>query len=773
MAREGTSVGDLKIANAALAEMAEAFRVFRPYRHIRKITMFGSARTKPDDPVYVLARNLAARLAAADWMVVTGAGPGIMAAGLEGAGREHAFGVNIRLPHEEDANPFIAQDPKLVEMRYFFTRKLMLIKESHAYAVLPGGFGTQDESFELLTLLQTGKAEPAPVVMIETPGGTYWHAWLRFVEDEAIAAGWVSPEDRALFKVTNTMEEASEEILGFYRNYHSCRWVGDLLVLRLQVQPSKAELADLNRRFADIVVARQHPHRRPLPARAQRPPRAAPARLPLRPLPLRAAAPAHRRHQRVHGVTTAPARLGRVLAALLGLVAVAAAGLGASRLAAAPVRRRRPLPRPTRWCRSARPPSAPTRWRTPTRRSWAWPPTPDGGGYWLVGSDGGVFSYGDAGFFGSAGSLRAQRADRGHGGRRPTAAGYWLVARDGGIFSYGDARFFGSAGSLPLNAPVVGMAATHDGGGYWLVAADGGIFSYGDARFSGSAGSPRAQRAGRGHGARRPTAAGTGWWPPTAASSATATRRSPAPPAPSRSTRPIVGMAATSDGGGYWLVARDGGVFTYGDAPYFGSLGGTAAARTRRRAWRPTPAGAGYWLAVGSEPLAGKVVGIDPGHNGLELQRARPSSTSPSSTAPGTSRATRRARRPTAATPRRSTTSTWPPTSRPTCEAEGATVVLTRPNNDGVGPVRHDSGGHHQRRPRGRRRRHPRRRWAAGRARLRRARAGGGRAQRRRHRVLGRLRLDAARRLRWPARPCRSATTTASTACSRATTWPG
>ena len=254
MAREGTSVGDLKIASAALAEMGEAFRVFRPYRHIRKVTMFGSARTRPEDPIYLLARNLAATLAAADWMVVTGAGPGIMAAGLEGAGRDHAFGVNIRLPHEGDANPFIAQDPKLVEMRYFFTRKLMLIKESHAYAVLPGGFGTQDEAFELLTLLQTGKAEPAPVVMIETPGGTYWHAWLRFVEDEAITAGWVSPEDRALFKVTNTMEEASQEILGFYRNYHSCRWVGDLLVLRMHVPPSKNELADLNRRFADIVV---------------------------------------------------------------------------------------------------------------------------------------------------------------------------------------------------------------------------------------------------------------------------------------------------------------------------------------------------------------------------------------------------------------------------------------------------------------------------------------------------------------------------------------
>jgi uncharacterized protein (TIGR00730 family) len=254
MAREGTSVGDLKIAGAALAEMAEAFSVFRPYRDIRKITMFGSARTKPDDVVYHLARDLASHRAAADWMVVTGAGPGIMAAGLEGAGREHAFGVNIRLPHEEGANPFIAQDPKLVEMRYFFTRKLMLIKESHAYAILPGGFGTQDEAFELLTLLQTGKAEPAPVVMLETPGGTYWDGWLRFVEEQAIAGGFVAPEDRALFKVTTSIEDATSELLGFYRNYHSCRWVGDLLVLRLQTAPSKAELADLNTRFSDIVT---------------------------------------------------------------------------------------------------------------------------------------------------------------------------------------------------------------------------------------------------------------------------------------------------------------------------------------------------------------------------------------------------------------------------------------------------------------------------------------------------------------------------------------
>ncbi len=254
MARESIGVGDLKIADAALAEMAEAFRVFRPYRNVRKLTMFGSARTLPDDPIYVMAREVARQVAEAGWMVVTGAGPGIMAAGTEGAGRDRSFGVNIRLPNEQGANPFIAQDPKLVEMRYFFTRKLMLIKESAGYAVLPGGFGTLDECFELLTLLQTGKAEPAPVVLVETEGSTYWRSWTRFLDDEAIAAGWVSPEDTALFKVAATVEEAAEEVLGFYRNYHSCRWVGDLLVLRLQVAPSRSELAELNRRFADIVL---------------------------------------------------------------------------------------------------------------------------------------------------------------------------------------------------------------------------------------------------------------------------------------------------------------------------------------------------------------------------------------------------------------------------------------------------------------------------------------------------------------------------------------
>src|SRR5665213_61346 len=183
LARAGTDIIDLKVADSALAEMAEAFRVFQPLRKRMKVTIFGSARTEPDQPAYRLARTLAATMAGAGWMVVTGAGPGIMAAGMEGAGRDQSVGVNIRLPHEQGANRFIAQDPKLVEMRYFFTRKLMLLKESDGFIVLPGGFGTLDEAFELLTLLQTGKAEPAPMVLLDVPGGTFWQGWNRFLTD--------------------------------------------------------------------------------------------------------------------------------------------------------------------------------------------------------------------------------------------------------------------------------------------------------------------------------------------------------------------------------------------------------------------------------------------------------------------------------------------------------------------------------------------------------------------------------------------------------------
>ncbi len=265
LARDDTEVIDLKVADSALAEMADAFRVFRPFRRERKVTIFGSARTEPDHPAYGTTRELAAAMARAGWMVVTGAGPGIMAAGMEGAGRQQSIGVNIRLPFEQGANTFIAQDPKLVEMRYFFTRKLMLIKESDGYVVLPGGFGTLDESYELLTLLQTGKAEPAPVVMLDVPGGTYWTGWHEFLTDHVEPRGLISPDDRSLFLITDDVNQATEEILGFYRNYQSCRWVGDLLVMRLLVAPDPSALKDLNNRFADIVAGGSMRLSKPLP----------------------------------------------------------------------------------------------------------------------------------------------------------------------------------------------------------------------------------------------------------------------------------------------------------------------------------------------------------------------------------------------------------------------------------------------------------------------------------------------------------------------------
>src|SRR3954470_8343354 len=246
---------NLKITNAALKEMRLAFNTFAPYRDIPKVTMFGSARTERADPLYAQARGLAESLAEAGWMVITGAGPGIMAAGMEGAGREKSFGINIRLPFEQEASSFIAGDPKLIEMKYFFTRKLMLMKESDGFVVLPGGFGTLDEAFELLTLLQTGKAEPAPIVLLEVPGGTYWRAFERFLVEEVGARGYIAPEDHYMFRITDDAGEACREILGFYRNYHSRRYVGSRLVVRLKAPPTDDELAEINERFTDICVS--------------------------------------------------------------------------------------------------------------------------------------------------------------------------------------------------------------------------------------------------------------------------------------------------------------------------------------------------------------------------------------------------------------------------------------------------------------------------------------------------------------------------------------
>lgn len=254
LARDGADRGDLKIANAALKEMRHAFHVFAPYRAARKVAIFGSARTQSDSSLYLQARDLAAAMAELDWMVVTGAGPGIMEAGIEGAGADNAFGVSILLPFETTTSQFLADDPKLVNFRYFFTRKLEFIKESDAFVLLPGGYGTLDEAFELLTLLQTGKAQPAPVIMLDVPDGTYWQRWGSFVQRELEGAGYVSLDDDHLFCVTDDVQTAVDEILGFYRNYHSQRFVRGRLVLRMHVAPSTAQLAALNAEFADIVA---------------------------------------------------------------------------------------------------------------------------------------------------------------------------------------------------------------------------------------------------------------------------------------------------------------------------------------------------------------------------------------------------------------------------------------------------------------------------------------------------------------------------------------
>ena len=252
LAGDGADRLDLKITNAALKEMRQAFRVLAPVREVPKVTIFGSARTLPEDPLYSQTRDLARAMADAGWMVVTGAGPGIMAAGAEGAGRERSIGVNIRLPFEEGPNPFIAADPKLVVMKYFFTRKLMLMKESAGFVVLPGGFGTLDETFELLTLLQTGKAAPAPIVLLDLPGGGYWRAFGRFISAEVVGRGLAGGDDLGLYRITDDVATATGEVRGFYRNYHSIRWVGPRLVVRLRAAPTPQELGQLCRSFADL-----------------------------------------------------------------------------------------------------------------------------------------------------------------------------------------------------------------------------------------------------------------------------------------------------------------------------------------------------------------------------------------------------------------------------------------------------------------------------------------------------------------------------------------
>lgn len=243
---------ELKIVENVLRELTQAFKVFAPYNNVKKITIFGSARTAVGDPLYARAREVAQEMAEAGWMVVTGGGPGIMAAATEGAGRERAFGVNIRLPKEQNANVYIEGDSKLVEMRYFFTRKLMLLKESHGFCVFPGGFGTLDELFELLTLVQNGKRHLAPIVLLDERGGEYWQAWESFVKQQLLVQSYIGAEDLNLFRIAANPVETRTEMLGFYRNYSSLRFVGKQLVLRVRRAPADERLEELSAQFADI-----------------------------------------------------------------------------------------------------------------------------------------------------------------------------------------------------------------------------------------------------------------------------------------------------------------------------------------------------------------------------------------------------------------------------------------------------------------------------------------------------------------------------------------
>jgi uncharacterized protein (TIGR00730 family) len=266
--RDQANRGDVKLLSTALKELRYAFKVFAPYRQRRKVTVFGSARLPSDHPAYAQAVEFSRRMAESRFMVITGAASGIMEAGHVGAGRENSIGVNILLPFEQDANAVIAGDAKLMHLKYFFTRKLLFVKESDAVALFPGGFGTLDEGFEVLTLIQTGKSHLFPVVMVDEPGGDYWKQWHHYIETVLLKRGMISPADLALYKVTDSVDEAVAEIVNYYRVYHSMRYVGGYLVLRLQHALAEPLMEKIHREFADILESGGFEQTSALPAEA-------------------------------------------------------------------------------------------------------------------------------------------------------------------------------------------------------------------------------------------------------------------------------------------------------------------------------------------------------------------------------------------------------------------------------------------------------------------------------------------------------------------------
>lgn len=244
---------ELKILRSALDDFSGAFEVFGQYRDRPKVSVFGSARTPEGSPLYEHARKFAAALVERGFMAITGAGPGIMQAGNQGATAEHSFGVNINLPFEQESNPYIRGDAKLVKFKYFFTRKLAFVKESAAVVLFPGGMGTQDEGFETLTLIQTGKREPIPVILFDLPGGDYWIQWEMFIREVLLEKGLISADDFNLFRYTTDIDKAIHEIELFYRNYHSLMYVGRDVIIRLKHPPTTALLDELNRRYRSLL----------------------------------------------------------------------------------------------------------------------------------------------------------------------------------------------------------------------------------------------------------------------------------------------------------------------------------------------------------------------------------------------------------------------------------------------------------------------------------------------------------------------------------------
>jgi uncharacterized protein (TIGR00730 family) len=253
MAKDQMGVADLKLVNRSLKELRYAAKVFAPFRDRRKVAVFGSARTPPDAAEAKVAEEFARGIVAQNYMVITGGGDGIMGAAQRGAGRENSFGLNIRLPFEQSPNPIIEGDPKLINFNYFFTRKLNFVKETHAFALFPGGFGTCDEAFEVLTLMQTAKTRIIPLVLLDRPGGSYWETWMKFLTEHLLKLGYISEDDFAFFKIAHNADAAIHEIVQFYKVYHSARWVGQEFVIRVTRRLSPDSIADLNKQFSDIT----------------------------------------------------------------------------------------------------------------------------------------------------------------------------------------------------------------------------------------------------------------------------------------------------------------------------------------------------------------------------------------------------------------------------------------------------------------------------------------------------------------------------------------